>query len=157
MANRTDRAGYEALTVPKLQQELRDRTLDDSGLKGDLVDRLVADDEDKMDDLLDEAMSTEPEPEPDEPEATELRGQREQREVHAGGHTILVDVDPPTPEAMDNCSVCGAKAGECVHSQVDYGRTWDVAEPAPVEPTTDSTFWPDETVGSRSAEQAEEE
>lgn len=166
MAERTDRAGYEALTVPDLRKEAGNRQLDTTGNKGELIDRLVADDrahaESQTKDELAEELRDREQPvsgTKDElvdrivgEETPEPTRQRAQREVEAGGHTILVDEDPPTPDEITTCSICGGD--DCVHLQPDYGQTWATTEAPTAAPVDhDGTFWPDETVGPRSAEE----
>lgn len=168
-----ERSDYEARTVPQLRKELEGRGLDTEGNKDPLIDRLVADDERRAaleaetvdqlkddlrdaelpvsgtkDELVDRLAEAEP--------ATEPERQREQRAIEAGGHTILVDVDPETPPEITTCSICGGD--DCVHLQPDYGQTWATTEAPEAAPVvSDGTFWPDETVGPRSAETSEEE
>lgn len=198
-----DRSDYEAKTVPELRDELGHRELETDGLKADLVDRLVADDEAKAADQpetiepgpveavaandLDAADTETPHDEAADPEAEtvygmsreawdlldanekaevrdraagsgdpldanekgEIMGARAQREVSAGGHTVLVDVEPDTPAPMDACSICGAPYGECVHTDQDHGKTWAIADPGTPPPASE-THWPDETVGAAS-------
>jgi hypothetical protein len=130
-----DREAAEGQTVEELKDKLRDRDQPVSGTKDELVERLVEGDEDE------------------EKDASALQGYREQREVLAGGHVIKVDVDPPTPDPIDTCSICGAEVGTCIHTDEDHtGVAWAIAEPVEAPPArTDETFWPDETVGPRSA------
>jgi hypothetical protein len=128
VAHDEQRAALEAQTVPEIQDQLRDADLPVSGAKDELVDRLV---------------------EADQNEVPEVRGARAQREVQAGGHIILVDEDPETPAPMDSCSICGARYGECVHTDEDHGKTWAIADPGTPPPASE-THWPDETVGAAS-------
>jgi SAP domain len=96
------KSDYEDSTVEELRDELRDRDLPVSGTKDELVARLVEDDKPKP------------------------QGQRQQRQIFAGGHAIMVDVDPPTPDPIVTCSICGVPEGECVHADPDHGLTWAV-------------------------------
>jgi len=135
---------YESLTVLQLRDELEGRGLDTGGNKPALVDRLEADDDLKAETDQTSGLAPESGPEP--------KGLREQREIEVGGHRVMVDVDPSSPDEVVMCSVCGADGG-CVHVDPGHGQTWTVVEPAPErQAAEDTTFWPDETVGPRSAE-----
>jgi hypothetical protein len=64
-----------------------------------------------------------PKPKDEEPKKRASRKVK----VHAGGHVILADPPPPTPDPIEQCSVCGQNPSECPHGDVGG---WAVEEGA---------------------------
>jgi hypothetical protein len=146
---------YEAKTVPQLREDLGGRGLSVDGNKPELVDRLVDHDREQAEaktaaELRDELRS---EGEPVSGTKDELvdrvveLDEPERVEVHAGGHVILTDPAPETPDPVESCSICGA-LDNCVHKTTE-GTAWHTVEtPKPKSTDPDGTFAPDETRAS---------
>lgn len=116
-----DRSEYETMTVLELRDALSARSLPVYGSKAELVDRLAeADNEDR-------AVAARPVGS-DKPPTGRVPARRE---VHAGGHVIVADVEPETPAPIVTCSVCGMPDGDCVHSgKGDTNPGWTTEEGA---------------------------
>jgi hypothetical protein len=139
------KAEYESQTVAKLQDELVARQLDTNGNKADLVARLVEADRQEAEGQTVEELKDELRDQ-DQPvsgtkdelvdrlvgDEDEFKDKPKRREIHAGGHVILADVEPPTPDPIDRCSVCGASYGECDHTNQDVENPtgWSTEEGA---------------------------
>lgn len=84
-------------------------------------------------------------PAPAEPKTAAAKPPRT-RVVEVGGHRMVTDVAPPTPEPITICGVCGDRSGECVHMDPNHGRGWVLAdEEAKPHATEAPTHGADET------------
>jgi hypothetical protein len=121
---------YEDQTVEELRDELRDRDLQVSGNKDELVARLVEHDESDGAEAsaVAEASTEAEERETGRSSAKSSKSESDKVEVHAGGHVILADPAPPTPDPIETCSVCGRK--ECPHQSPDAVQGWAVGSTA---------------------------
>lgn len=136
-----DRSDYEDMTVLDLRDQLSARGLVVYGSKAELVDRLVeADEHQTVESPVDEPSHDDHGSEP--------------ARVHAGGYVSVTAGVAPAPDPIDTCSVHGAVLVDGVCPRDGHeGHGWTVANPVASHPVvSDRTFWPDETVGPRSAQ-----
>jgi hypothetical protein len=99
------------LTVEQLRDELRDIEEPVTGSKAELIERLIgADTGDAGSEKVTGASEVEAEaPAP----SKEAEPKRQARNI--GGHVIYVDPEPPTPDPIETCSICGQSLvdGQC--------------------------------------------